>query len=55
MDDKKIVKIKIDETKLSKQESSDKKLLHTNPILEKFHICNSLSKKMKFKFKDLFR
>lgn len=56
MDNEKIVKLNIE--KKESLPSNKKKVeapFHTNPILQEMLKCNSLSEKMKFKFKDLFR
>lgn len=56
MEDKDIIKVKIEEKKLIKDvEKTTHSTFHTNPIIQKMLRCNALSEKMKFKFKDLFR
>lgn len=56
MDDKKITKNTI-EQKTTQNNTSSKfgSKLQTNPILERMLYCTELSKKMKFKIKDLFK
>lgn len=56
MDENKIIKLKIKKL-LSCDNNFNvvKNDLQTNPILQKMLNCNSLTQKMKFKFKDLFR
>lgn len=53
MDDKDSIKL---ENKTSFKESKTlKNNCQTNPIIQKMLACDEASKKMKFKFKDLFR
>lgn len=55
MDDKKIIDLKL-QTKDSDIPAAAKPehYLHTNPIIQKMLRCNEISKKIKFKLKDLF-
>jgi hypothetical protein len=57
MDDKKIIKFKIEQK--NKEESEKKQTssfsLHTNPILKKMLISNTENKKSKFSLKDWFK
>ena len=56
MDNEKIIKLNIEKTEsLPSTQKKEETRFHTNPIIQEMLKCNSLSKKMKFKFKDLFR
>jgi len=56
MDDKKVIELKTEQKQEQKTTKSTFNAgLQTNPILQEMLQCNELSKKMKFKLKDLFR
>ncbi len=55
MDDKKVIKLNINNEKKEEPAKQQVSSFSTNPILKKMLISNTNNKKGKFSFKDLFR
>ncbi len=55
MDDKKVIKLNIDNSKKEEPEKKQVPSFSTNPILKKKLVTNANTKKDKFSLKDLLR
>ncbi|MCD7779283.1 MAG: hypothetical protein LUH05_01255 [Candidatus Gastranaerophilales bacterium] len=58
MDDKKIIKLNLEQENTEKQitqKDKKQKIFQSNPLLKKMFVSNIENKKGKFNFKDLFR